>query len=89
MAFSDGVYGSAESAQQLAAEFKSSMVAVWTSCDNIKRACGRLSGVWDDEGVREAEDTISQINRRIENSTEDYRAVYQAILAYADFLARH
>lgn len=89
MAFDNGVYGSAERAQQLAAEFKNSMVAVWSSCEDIKRACGRLSGVWDDEGVHEAEETISQINRRIENSTGDYRAVYQAILAYADFLARH
>ena len=89
MAFESGVYGSAESAQQLAAEFKSSMVDVWASCERIKKSCASLNSVWDDEGVHEAEDTINEINKRIEDSTEDYRAVYQAILKYADFLSRH
>lgn len=89
MAFENGVYGSAESAKQLASSFKTTMLDIMRSCEMVKRYCASLSGAWDDEGLQEAETAINQITRAIENCAGDYGAVYRAILAYAEFLSTH
>jgi hypothetical protein len=65
------------------------MMEILGSVEMISRACNSLSGVWDDEGLNDAQETVNQVNSAIRTNADDYAAVYKAILAYADFLGRH
>ena len=80
------VKGDSGSARELARFLKHTMMDIERCCESIQKSCSSLEGAWNDEGVSEARDAANVITNGVKNSTEDYLAIYRALMKYADFL---
>lgn len=80
------VKGDSQSARDLATFLKNTMADIEGCCESIQKSCNSLEGAWRDEGVSEVRESVNSITNGVKNSTGDYLTIYNALMAYADFL---
>lgn len=80
------VKGDSRSARELAKFLKGTMTDIEGCCESIQKSCSSLEGAWRDEGVSEVRESVNVITKGVKESTGDYLTIYNALMAYADFL---